>query len=201
MAYENLKEEICCGELTPGTHMTIHRIAQRYGMSESPIREALKKLEAEGLITNRPHVGFIVTEPDFKDQENIFATRQLLETHATWLAASNIKQEKLEMLRDAIAKMKACEPSDAPTLADLNYQFHDIIYGSCGNPVLYQIIRQVAALTPRTKSIFYLEKSRIGSSIREHEEIYRHLADGNADAARTALREHKRRSYDILLSR
>src|SRR4030043_2202907 len=95
LAYERLKMGIVQGNYEPGSSLLLHTIANSFGISEIPIREALKKLEAEGLVTHAPHFGFVVTEPDFKNQMEIFEVRQLLEGYATWLAASHISSETL----------------------------------------------------------------------------------------------------------
>ena len=89
--------------------------------------------------------------------------------------------------------------SDEARLADLNYQFHYLIYSFCGNAVLYKLIQQLRAMAPRTKSIYSLVKHRIQSAIQEHEDIYWHLVEGDAEKAKQALIKHQQTSYDLLM--
>ncbi|RPJ06170.1 MAG: GntR family transcriptional regulator, partial [Deltaproteobacteria bacterium] len=192
------KEEIIKGKYEPGSRIVIHSLARSYGFSEIPVREALKTLEAEGFVSNTPHVGFIVTKPNFEAQSQVFEVRQLLEGQAVWMAARAMAPEALATLKNLVEEMKGCSSSDLIRLAQLNYQFHDLIYFSCGNPILYNLIKQVWAMAPRSRSIFSLVKGRAQSSVREHVEIYRHLAAGDAERAKQALVHHKQKSYDML---
>lgn len=199
LAYERLKTGIIQGDYEPGSNLLLHKIAKSFGISEIPVREALKKLEAEGLVSHAPHFGFVVTEPNFKNQGEVFEVRQLLEGYATWLAASHISSETLKKLKDLLEKMKKKTSKDMIRLAELNYQFHDLIYSSCQNLILYKLIQQVWAMAPRTRSIFSLIKGRAQSSIQEHENIYRYLVARDAERAKEALIKHKQESYDLLL--
>jgi len=201
LAYEYIKEEISSAEFSPGTKLVIHSLASKYGISDSPIREALRRLEAEGVVKNTPHVSYVVTEADFTELDKVFEVRQLLEGHATWLAARHITSPALSYLRDIVEKMNACGRADAVLYSRLNTEFHDVIYSSCGNTVLYEAIKQTVSMAPRTKSIFALANDRIISSLREHKCIYQYLKDGNAEKAKEALLIHKRTSYDILLTK
>jgi len=201
LAYEYIKEEIVSAALPPGTRLIIHSLAKKYGISDSPVREALRKLEAEGIVTNTPHVGYIVTEPDFTELDKVFEVRQLLEGHATWLAAQRITHSALTRLKDIINDMHSCDKDDLVLFSQLNTEFHDIIYSSCGNPVLYETIKHTASMAPRTKSIFSLVNNRMHSSLKEHEIIYKYLKNGNADKAKEVLLSHKQIAYELLLTK
>ncbi|MEW6669014.1 MAG: GntR family transcriptional regulator [Thermodesulfobacteriota bacterium] len=196
-AYEKIRSEILKGELPPGRRIILSTLAGQFGVSEIPIREALKRLEAEGLVTNTPHVGFEVTAPDFKNQTQVFAVRQLLEGHATYLTAQRITSAKLKILSNLIEEMRKNAGNNA-LMVELNGKFHDLIYRSCGNQVLYGLIQQTWAMAARTRSIFFLINDRASASIKEHEEIYRHLEAHDPEKAQRALQEHKQRAYDLL---
>jgi DNA-binding GntR family transcriptional regulator len=198
LAYETLRLGIIRGEYKPGEKLVIRLIAEGFGISSIPVREALKTLEAEGLVRNTPHVGFVVTEPDFTDKDQVLEIRQLLEGHATWLAASRMPPEALEDLKRLVAEMKD-NTSQETRLADLNYQFHNLIYSFCGNAILYKLIQQVRAMAPRTISIYSLMKDRIQSAIQEHDDIYSYLKERNAEGAKQALLAHQQKSYDLLI--
>ena len=198
-AYEDIKLRILRGYHKPGGKLAIQRIAKGLGFSEIPVREALKKLEAEGFVQNNPHSGFVVSEPDFKSKGHIFEIRQLLEGHAIRLAANNISEKSLQKLGQLIDEMrKKLVLNDIVSLSNLNYHFHDTIYASSGNPILYKLIQQTWNMSPRTQAVYTLIKGRVESAIKEHEEIYESLREGNAEKAKEVLFIHKQRSYDLL---
>ena len=93
LSYENIKAAIIQGEYRPGEKLVVGTIARKLGVSNIPVREALKKLESEGLVQNTPHLSPVVAVPDFKNHAEIFATRQLLEGQATLLAAQTCRRK------------------------------------------------------------------------------------------------------------
>lgn len=197
VAYEHLKTGIIRGEYSPGGRLLLRTIAARIGVSEIPVREALKRLEAEGMVENTPHVGFVVTKPDFNSHRQLFEVRLLLEGHATSMAAREMTDDTRVKLRRIHDEMKANLSNDS-LVADFNYQFHDMIYASCGNPVLYNLIKQTWAMAPRTQAIFKLIRNRAETSAQEHEEILSALDLRDSESARAALIRHKEHSYDLL---
>jgi DNA-binding GntR family transcriptional regulator len=196
-AYEHLKTGIIRGEYAPGGKLLLRSIASRLGVSEIPVREALKRLEAEGMVKNTPHVGCVVTEPDFNSHRQLFEVRQLLEGYATWLAAREMEEDALVRLRQIHQEMKTNVTHDF-LVAEFNYQFHDLIYSSCGNSILYNLINQTWSMVPRTQGIFKLIPNRAETSVKEHEEILLFLESRDSEKARGALMEHKKHSYDLL---
>jgi len=196
--YEEIRTDIIEGVYEPGQKVVIQRLAKRYRVSEIPIREALKKMEAEGLVRNIPHAGFVITETDFKNQRNIFEVRQLLEGQAVALAAHHITPKTLKHLRSLQGRMEKICATEPIKLAKLNYEFHNAIYGSCQNPTLFRLIQQVWAQAPRTSSIFSLVPGRGCASVEEHGRILQALEAGNPEEAKRALLDHKERSYRIL---
>lgn len=196
-AYEKIRTEIIKGEFSPGRRIILGVLAAQFGISEIPIREALKRLEAEGLVTSTPHVGFEVAAPDFRNQTEVFAVRQLLEGQAAYLTAQRITGARLKMLSNLIEDMRR-NAANNTLMVELNSKFHDLIYKSCGNQVLYGLINQVWAMSPRTRSIFFLINGRASVAIKEHKEIYRHLEAHDPEKAKLALLEHKQRAYDLL---
>lgn len=197
-AYEAIKNDIIEGAYESGSKIVIHHIAKKYHVSEIPIREALKKLEAGGLVRNIPHAGFVVTETDFKNQNHIFEVRQLLEGQATALAAQNITGKTLRRLKSLQTRMRRICDSEFVKLAKLNYEFHETIYASCQNPTLYKLIQQVWAQAPRTRAIFSLIPQRGCASVEEHERIVSALEANDGERAKQAMLEHKARAYRLL---
>ena len=198
MAYEAIKNGIVEGAYEPGKRLIIQALAKELGISDIPVREALKMLEAEGLVDHAPHAGFRVSKPDFKSQQHIFDVRQLLECHAVGLAVQNMSPETLEKLGGLQDRMRQICREDMVELAQLNYEFHDTLYKACNNPTLYKLINQVWAMSARTRSIFTLLPDRGCESVEEHQEIYRNLKAGDIEGAQKAFRVHKENSYRLL---
>lgn len=200
LAYETLKREIIEGKYEPGAKLVISSIAKSYGFSVIPIREVLKGLESEGFITGMPFVGYVVKKPNFKEHKDLVEIRQLLEGHAIGLAAENMTPEVLKRLKQLVEKMQKCvKTSDMTRFIKLNNQFHDLIYSSCRNQILYSLIQQVFAMAPRALAIYKMIPSRAKTSVAEHEEIYQCLVARDAKKAQRALHEHKRNTYDLLI--
>ena len=197
--YEKLYEDIIDGGYDPGSKIVICAVAEKFGVSEIPVREALKKLEAEGLVENKPHIGFLITKPDFNTKKEIFHVRNLLEGEAVALAATKMTDETLAKLIAINAKMKECQFSEISKIVKLNNKFHDLLYSSCGNHFLFKTIQQIRSMVPRTKSIFVFFKDRVKTSTKEHEEICQFIAARDPEGAKRALFSHKQKSYDMLL--
>jgi DNA-binding GntR family transcriptional regulator len=199
LSYENIKAAIVQGEYKPGEKLVVGTIARKLGVSNIPVREALKKLESEGLVQNTPHLSPVVAVPDFKNHAEIFATRQLLEGQVTLLAAQNMPPKILKKLKKILEEMKRACDTDAIKVADLNHQFHDLIFASCGNAILYKLIQQLWPICPRAKFIFPLVPSMIPVSVKEHEEIYSLLEARDPEGAKQAFLKHKQSCYDLLM--
>lgn len=200
-AYESLKRDISDGKYGPGHKIIISQVSKELHISDIPVREALNRLESEGLVENTPHVGYKVTHPEFDQFVEVFEVRQLLEGKAAALAAQNIKSEALDELAALMESMgEATLQNDMTLLTQLNYQFHHLIYSSCGNGVLSRLIEQVWAIYPRTRSIFMIIPERAITALPEHEEIYQAIKDGDAERAKNALLRHKQLSYDLLVN-
>jgi len=201
VAYDFLKREITEGTYRPGGKIKISQIARELSISDIPVREALNRLESEGLVENTPHVGFKVTHPEFNKYIEVFQVRQLLEGQATVLAAEAIGPAGVDELQSLVELMReATEKDDMATLSRLNYQFHHLIYSSCDNSVLIRQIEQVWSIYPRTRSIFTMIPDRAKTVQAEHEEIFQAIKAGDAQRAKQAMIEHKQRSYDLLVN-
>lgn len=198
LAYERLRAEISDGLLEPGERLVIQNISQQFGVSDIPVREAMKKLEAEGFVESVPHLGFVVSKPNFKQQLDIFEVRKILECSAVELASANMTEQILSKLRQYQEKMRELCEVNKGMFSRFNYQFHDTIYASSGNEYLYKLIKQTWDMVPRVRSIFTLIPGRVKSSIKDHERIYLALRDGDSLGARKAMAEHQEASFKLL---
>jgi DNA-binding GntR family transcriptional regulator len=184
-----LRRLIQGGEMEPGTRLRQTEIAERFGVSTTPVREAFMTLAREGLVRQDAHRGVVVFAPSTSELAEIYEMREVLEPLATKLAAKKIGDEELGELDEIVDQMRTASPEE---YAALNRGFHAKIYQAADRPRLLDIIetlREAAAsyllLTVRQ----YDEKYRAQVQ-HEHEEIVRQLRSGTPAKAARATREH-----------
>lgn len=200
LAYDFIKTSIIEGSYLAGEKVGISQVAKNLQTSDIPVREAMNRLESEGLLEYIPHVGFKVTPPEFEKYTEVYEVRQLLEGEAARRAAQAITPQEIEELIRLNDEIKAVYQKDnyAP-IALLNYRFHALLYASSGNSILARQIEHVSAIYPRTRSIFVIVPERAITTIKEHEEIIYHLKNRDPDGSRKALLAHMAHGYGMLL--
>ncbi|WP_209124163.1 GntR family transcriptional regulator [Alkalihalobacillus sp. BA299] len=200
MIYQTIKEEILNGKYEFGEKLVISRIAERFGSSEIPVREAIRQLESDKLIEFIPHTGAVVSTISAKDIKEIFQLRSVLEGLATKLAVQALTDEHLERLRQNILESKeAFEIKDYERYAKLNIDFHYLIYSECNNDLLLRTIQDLWSNTKRYPSLFRENDQHIELSIQEHEEIYNALLLRDSDLAESHMKKHKIRAGEEIL--
>ena len=191
-ALEELREAIILGELEPGTPLRLDELARSLGMSISPIREAVRQLEALGLAKHVPHQGAKVVPFDIDDLRDLFEVRLVLESLAVRRAATRIGVEELDAARDHLARLDAArDAGDVVGAMRAHTQFHFAIYDACGAPWLLQMIRPAWDRTERFRPALF---SAAGELQDRHREIDGRLLESCAaqdpDAAAARLYEH-----------
>jgi DNA-binding GntR family transcriptional regulator len=197
--YEALRERILSGAYGPGFRIVIDQIAAEFAVSALPVREAIRRLEAEGLIVYRANAGAQVApaEPElFEDNMTVLA---LLEGYATALAAPLLTREDLAALEHRTDDMVAAmERMDTLAFGRHNRAFHQVIYERCPNPTLVAMLRDVdRRLDAIRTTVFVHIPYRGASSVSEHRELIE-LLRGGASAKRieTTARRHKLRTVE-----
>lgn len=191
---------ILSGELKPGERIIIREMSFYLNISETPVRESLKMLEAEGLLSLIPHVGFVVTELNPRELEDILIIRLNLECLATRLAIDNITDLDLKKLNKNLEAMGECiKRTDKVNYGHLNREFHKIIYKVSGNPFLYKLILDLWDRSARAQSVFLLEPEIIKQSYDEHRQIIDLLKKKDKVLVSQLIEKHKKRSFDSLL--
>src|SRR5579862_1129054 len=141
IAFSYLREAVLKGTLRPNQRIHQVTLAQQLGMSLVPIREALRKLEAEGFVRIMPHRGVYVSAISRDEMEDVFAIRLAIEGMATKLAVLRITDQEVEKLAELISKMEvALHSSDHLELLDLNQRFHFTLYEASGREYLCSLI-------------------------------------------------------------
>lgn len=192
--YEALRERILSGAYGPGFRVVIDAVAAEFGVSPVPVREAIRRLEAEGLIVYRPNVGAQVApaEPGLFEQE--LTVLALLEGYATALAAPALEPGDLDRLRATTDEMTvAMQRMDALAFGARNHEFHELILARCPNPALVEMVRDTERrLDAIRRTVFTHIPYRGAESIAEHRALVDLLASGaGADAVEAAARTHK----------
>lgn len=200
MVYEELKMQILTGAIVPGTRMMEVELAQEMGVSRTPIREAIRKLEKEGLVTIEPRRGAYASQISTSDMVEILEVRQNMEGLAAFFAASRMQPEKMEELKNASSKYnEAVASGDIESMIKYDTKFHRVIVESCNNKILLQMIEQLQELVLRFRYIYYDNFKRAENMPEEHAVIMNAIANKDAEAARQAADIHIDRLKELVI--
>ncbi len=180
-----IRELIFTGELTAGEQLRQRDLAQRFQVSQTPVREALRRLESEGLVIGDTHRGFTVVEADEGSTEENFQIRAALESLGASLAASKIDAEGVARLELLNARMQELGDDDA-RYAELNREFHFALYQYAHSPLLMSLMRLLWASLHGGPRVLRTH----AESVRQHEEILHALRTGDAAAAASLTHRH-----------
>ncbi len=192
--YSAIRERILTGAYSPGYRVVIDALASEFHVSALPVREAIRRLEAEGLVVYRPNAGAQVAPVDaglFEEQTTVLA---VLEGYATALAAPFIGEAELERLTEINESMVAAmEHLDALEFGRLNQEFHTLIHDRCPNTALVQMLRDVTRrLDAIRRTVFVHIPYRGTALVAEHRDLIELLKSGASSAkVESAAREHK----------
>ncbi|MGP9568972.1 GntR family transcriptional regulator [Halomonas sp. AOP5-B2-8] len=201
-AYEQLKDEIRSNRMPPGFQAPEPEIAARLGMSRTPIREALIRLESEGLVKMTPRRGAYVLPIRLDDMKEIYEILTSLEPDAAAsLAARRPTDDELAPLVKATEEMEAALLiPDLEGWAAADDRFHRKLLDLQGNQRLNAIISTLNDQAHRARMITLRMRTLPIRSTEEHREILEHLRSGDAEAARSAFQKHRRRASEELLA-
>jgi DNA-binding GntR family transcriptional regulator len=197
--YSVIRERILEGVYGPGYRLVIDRIADEFGVSALPVREAVRRLEAEGLVVFRPNAGAQVTPADPSLYEENMTVLAVLEGYATAQAAPLMTAEQIEKLDSETDTMVSCmESLDVLGFSRANQRFHRVIHEACGNPPLLELMRNTERrLDAIRRTVFTHIPYRGLSSIEDHREIVALIRAGAPPAKiEAAARVHKLRTVD-----
>jgi len=188
-AYRALRRAILRGELAGGERLVQEELAGRIGTSRLPVRDALRRLERDGLVERDCRGTYRVVEWHPEAVGQLYDVRLLLEPAATARAAGRLRPRELaELRRLHRALRRAAEAGEADTFVDGNQRFHFTIYGACGNPRLVRTIEALwSGLPPLVPVVLPDQLSR---SVRDHGELLRQLEARSARGAAAAMRRH-----------
>lgn len=201
VVFESLREAIIQGHLKPGERLMEIQLAEEMGVSRTPIREAVRKLELEGFVVMVPRKGAFVAGISVKDIIDVFEVRAALEGLAAGLAAVRITNEELENLERSLwAYSEESSKRDITGIVHTDTNFHELIYKASRNDRLFQIIIHLKEQIQRFRTTSLSQPGRSKDAIDEHRKIVEAISDRNVDLAQSLAREHIETAEQILLS-
>jgi DNA-binding GntR family transcriptional regulator len=189
-AYERIRAAIRDGTLPPGLRLTEADLAARFGVSRTPVRGAIARLEAEGLLTRDPRRGLAVTRPDHAEVIELFVMREILEGAAARLAAQHATETEIEAMAELVAG-EAAALRDPDRLRDVNRRLHGLLYLAAHNRYLLRSLEQIAATMSLLPSLL-ASQERAEAAHAEHRLLLDALRRRDGEAAEAAARQHVR---------
>lgn len=197
---ESLREAIRSGVLKPGERIMEIQIAEELGVSRTPVREAIRKLELEGYVVMMPRRGTYVASMSIRDINEIFEIRTALESLSNGLAADHITDEELEHLQRLLVIIGGyIKEGNIEKIVETDIEFHDMMYHAARNTRLVGIISNLRDQLTRFRTLSMSYPGRLEATIEEHRLIVEAIARGDRKAASKAAERHMENSEKTLL--
>ncbi len=191
LAYERIKQAILTFEFLPNQNLVEGELAAQLRISKTPVRDALMRLEREGLVTRQPYKGTFVTDVNKQDMTNIFEIRICLEGLAVRLAARALTQDDFATLQKLINEHeKALQAQNYSKASEINGKFHHVIYQRCSNQRLQDMLRNLEDHLTRYRLLSVSQGMRSDKSVAEHQAILDALLAGDVEAAVSSMEQH-----------
>ena len=192
--FQKIREDILNGKYKENDELRENTIGRELGVSRTPVREALRQLELEGLVTIIPNRGAYVTGISHKDIWDIYMIRSMLEGLCARWASENISEAQLDELEEAILlsefQMKKESGFNAEQVAALDGRFHAILYEASGSRILSHVLTDFHNYVQAAIKSSVVSEDRARKSIREHRQILRAIRDRDAEMAEQLANEH-----------
>ncbi|NLY55128.1 MAG: GntR family transcriptional regulator [Firmicutes bacterium] len=191
LVFEVLREAIITGKLRPGERLMEVQLAEELGVSRTPVREAIRKLELEGLVLMIPRRGAYVAEISMKDIADVFEIRAALEGLAAQLAAERCTPEEIENLERSLVQINvSAERGDIHAGIEYDTTFHDQLVAASHNNRLIQMVANLREQVQRFRSTSLAHPGRMKVAWEEHKKIVEAIAQGDGELARQLAHEH-----------
>jgi DNA-binding GntR family transcriptional regulator len=203
LAYQWIRERINDGRFVPGFRLVLGQISRELDVSVVPVREAIRLLEAEGLVTFERNVGAQVALMEETEYVHTMQTLSIVEGAATGLSAPHITADHIRRAREVNDKMISClDDFDPHRFTELNRDFHSVLFEECPNPRILDLVRRGwNRMNVLRDSSFSFVPGRARQSVAEHEQLLQ-LIEAGADALEIELaaREHRTATLDAMLA-
>ena len=191
VVFTTLREAILKGNLKPGERLMEIQLAKRLGVSRTPIREAIRMLELEGLVVMIPRKGAEVAKITEKDLKDVLEVRCALEELAVELACRYITTEQIDHLKQIVDEFKiAMAGHDVTSIAEKDVAFHDVIFTATHNRRLIQLISNLSEQMYRYRVEYLKNPESHEQLVREHEEIIDNLERNDVEQAKKNINHH-----------
>ncbi|MGI2327548.1 GntR family transcriptional regulator [Planococcus sp. YIM B11945] len=196
--YDFLKEQIIAGQLKPGERLIEEKIAEELEVSRSPIREAIRMLEKDGLLYVNRSGGVTVVEPTIVDYQHLYECRIEIEPLAAFYAAERRTNEQLEVIRHSL--LKADLKIDQAEANETNVNFHEAIVEASGNPFLVSMLSQIRGVNSfYRRAILKEDPQHLKEAMLEHQKIFQAIADQQPELAKTLMQQHIENDYKLFI--
>ena len=198
---ETLRDAVRRGVLQPGERLVEIQLAEDLGVSRTPVREAIRKLEMEGYVIMMPRRGTYVADLSIRDINEVFEIRTSLESLASGLAAERITEDELEKLQRLLVEIGThIKNGDMESIVRTDTEFHDLLYQASRNARLVGIISNLREQLTRFRTTSMSYPGRLKATLEEHRNIVEAIAQGDEKAARKAAEHHMEKSEQTLLA-
>lgn len=189
-AYRLIKEKVVTLELPPSAVIDEHVLMEELGLGRTPIREALQRLDSEGLVNIVPRRGTFVNDISVTDLQKIFELRIVLEGFCARLAARRITKEQLEGMEAVLEDLKRLEGGDAQALMSIDKRFHRLLYAGSDNEFLAEILDRLYDMSLRLWYLVLNRLSEVRHSIEQHTQVFEALKEGDGARAEKIIQRH-----------
>ena len=191
VVFNTLRQAILRGELKPGERLMEIQLANKLGVSRTPIREALRKLELEGLVNMVPRKGAEVADITEKSLRDVLEVRKALEELSVQLACEKITEEEIEELKRVAERFKdTLDDQDVTKIAEADVAFHDVIYTETDNQKLILLLNNLREQMYRYRVEYLKKEEAYPQLIAEHEELIDNISKRNKEEATRIMCEH-----------
>lgn len=190
IVFESLREAIISGRLKPGERLMEAQLAEELGVSRTPVREAVRKLELEGFVAMLPRKGAYVAGISLKDIVDVFEIRGALEALAAGLAAERITDGELDEMERYLLRSSACDREHLSDFVAADTGFHELIYKASRNQRLIQIVTLLQEQVQRFRTVSLSQPGRFKDAIEEHRQIIEAISERNVELAQALAKEH-----------
>ncbi|NLJ75995.1 MAG: GntR family transcriptional regulator [Peptococcaceae bacterium] len=198
LVFDSLRKAIIHGKLRPGERLMEIQLAEEMGVSRTPVREAIRKLELDGFVVMVPRRGAYVAGVSVKDIADVFEVRSALEGLAAGLAAERITEEEMEELEKVIYQISGEE--DVLTVVKKDNEFHELIYTASRNRRLTQIIKNLSEQINRFRLTSLSVPGRLKIAVDEHKKIIEAICERDVDLANKLASEHMENAEQNLIN-
>ncbi len=201
IVYDSIKESILMGDIQQGQRLMETHIAEEIGVSRTPVREAIRKLELEGLVVMVPRRGAYVAEISLDEVIDVFEIRAALESLAAELASKRITENEMQKLKDILIKEEEqADNNNVSRFIELDTEFHEILFMASRNKRLSQIINNLREHIQRYRTISLAYKGRMSVALKEHQDIMDALENGKERDVGALARKHIESASNAFMS-